>query len=147
MGSRTNFGISTYRHNDLSNQCIIMPSLSMKYFYPQNVKNAIIDNVKIDIQKAVEDVSGWEGDSWNHTAQEYLPTVILLQGSSSDRGSFVINYVKDDRNNIYYRVFSFSEYMDADINQIEKDLGDEMKIGRPIIEHTKEHEDLIENLI
>ncbi len=147
MGSRTNFGISTYRHNDLSNQCIIMPSMSMKYFYPENVKNAIIDDVKIDIQKAVADVSGWEGDSWQHTAQEYLPTIILLQGETSNRGSFVINYVKDDRNNIFYRVFSFSEYKDANIGQIEKDLRDEMQIGHAIIEHTNEHENLIKNLI
>ncbi len=95
----------------------------------------------------VEDVSGWEGDNWQHTAQEYLPTVILLQGSSSNRGSFVINYVKDDRNNVFYRVFPFSEYKDADINEIEKDLRDEMQIGHAIIEHTKEHEDLIKNLI
>lgn len=147
MGSRTNFGISTYRHNDLSNQCIIMPSMSMKYFYPQNVQKGIIDEVNIDILKVVEDVIGWEGDNWEHTAQEYLPTIILLQGSSSNRGSFVINYVKDDRSNIYYRVFSFLEYKNVNIRQIEKDLRDEIQIGRAIIDHTKEHEDLIRNLI
>lgn len=145
MGSRTNFGISTYRHNDLSNICIIMPSLSMKYFYPQNVQKGIIDDTNIDILKVVKDVSGWEGDDSTHTAQEYLPTVILLQGSSSNRGSYVINYLKDD-NNIYYRVLSFSDYKTINIDQIEKDLRAEMQIGQ-IVEHEKEHEDLIRNLI
>ncbi|MBN9300297.1 MULTISPECIES: hypothetical protein [Dysgonomonas] len=146
MGSRTNFGISTYRHNDLSNICIIMPSLSMKYFYPQNVQKGIIDDTNIDILKVVEAVSGWEGDDITHTAQEYLPTVILLQGSSSNRGSFVINYLKDDRGNIFYRVLSFSDYKTANIDQIEKDLRDEMQIGQ-IVEHGKELDNLIRNLI
>ena len=147
MGSRTNFGISTYHHNDLGNQCTIMPSLSMKYFYPENIKNAIIDNVKIDIQKAVEDVSGWEGDSWQHTAQEYLPTIILLQGSGSDMGSFVVNYKIDDKDNIFYRVFSFLEYKEVDTRQIEEDLDNEIQLGRAIIEHSKEHEELIINIM
>ena len=147
MGSRTNFGISTYHHNDLSNQCTIMPSLSMKYFYPEKVKEAIIDNVKIDIQKVVESVSGWEGDSWDYTAQEYLPTILLLQGDSSNLGSFVVNYKKADGGEIYYCVFSFDEYKNADISQIEKDLDAEIAIGGSIIEHTKSHEDLIKKLI
>ncbi|OJX63103.1 MAG: hypothetical protein BGO84_14460 [Dysgonomonas sp. 37-18] len=118
----------------------------MKYFYPQNVQKGIIDDTNIDILKVVEAVSGWEGDDITHTAQEYLPTVILLQGSSSNRGSFVINYLKDDRGNIFYRVLSFSDYKTANIDQIEKDLRDEMQIGQ-IVEHGKELDNLIRNLI
>jgi len=144
MGSRTNFGISTYRLNDLSNTCTIMPSLSQKYFYPENVQRGIIDNVKIDIQEVVKDVSGWEGDDWNHTAQEYLPTIILLQGEGSDRGSFVINYLNED--DLYYRVFSFDEYKAIDVDELEDILRDEMKDGVPM-EHPQEHENLIKSLL
>jgi hypothetical protein len=142
MGSRTNFGIATYRQNDLSNICIIMPSMSQKYFYPGNVRRAIIDSVKIDIQEALKDVSGWEGDTWRKTAQEYLPTVILLQADGSEKGSFVINYLKSDKGKIYYRIFSFEEYKTVDIDKIETDLIKEMKSGVPSV-HSKEHEDLI----
>jgi len=146
MGSRTNFGIDTYRRNDLSNTCIIMPSLSQKYFYPENVKMGIIDNVKIDIQEVVKDVTGWEGDSWNKTAQEHLPTIILLQGYESEKGSFVINYLISDDKEIYYRVFSFDEYKTINIYDVEKSLFDEMKSGISS-EHLKEHEYLINSLL
>ena len=146
MGSRTNFGIATYRNDDLSNICTIMPSMSLKYFYPENVQRGIIDSVKIDIHEVVNDVSGWEGDDWRHTAQEYLPTIILLQGDGSHRGSYVINYVKSDRGEIYYRVFSFEEYKNVDVDEIEETLKSEME-SRVSSEHTKEHQDLINSLI
>ena len=146
MGSRTNFGIATYWRNDLSNICTIMPSLSQKYFYPEDVQRGIIDNVKIDIQEVVKDVSGWEGDSWTKTAQEYLPTIILLQSDSSDRGSFVINYLKADNGKVFYRVFSFDEYKSADITEIEKNLRNEMQSGISD-NHTKEEADLIKSLL
>ena len=146
MGSRTNFGISTYRRNDLSNICTIMPSMSQKYFYPENIKRAIIDNIKIDIQEALRDVSGWEGDNWSKTAQEYLPTIILLEADGSEKGSFVINYLISDKNEIYYRIFSFEEYKTIDIDKIEEILYKEMKSGISY-EHSKEHKDLINSLL
>jgi hypothetical protein len=146
MGSRTNFGIATYRHNDLSNTCIVMPSMSQKYFYPTDVQRAIIDNAKIDIQKALESVSGWEGDSREKTAQEYLPTIILLQGDGSKKGSFVINYLKSDSGEIYYRIFSFKEYKTVDINEIETALTKEAESGIPS-KHSEEHENLIRSLL
>ena len=146
MGSRTNFGIATYRGNELFNTCVIMPSLSQKYFFPENIQRAIIDNVKIDIQEALRDVSGWEGDSWTKTAQEYLPTIILLQGDGSEQGSFVINYLVSDDGKIYYRIFSFEEYKTIDINELENSLLDEMKSG-VLSEHSEEHEKLINSLL
>ena len=146
MGSRTNFGIATYHHNDLSNTCIIMPSLSQKYFYPEDVQRGIINNVKIDIHEVVKDVSGWEGDSWDETAQDYLPTIILLQGISSNRGSFVINYLKADNGKVFYRVFPFDEYKTANITEVEKDLINEMQSGISV-EHTKKNDDLINSLL
>jgi hypothetical protein len=148
MGSRTNFGIATYRHDDLSNIVIIMPSMSQKYFYPQNVKDAIIDNVKIDIQKVLEDVSDWEGDSWTHTAQEYMPTIILLQGSGSYRGSFVVNYLKnEDSDIIYYRVFSFEKYKEINLVNVDKVIQFECENEVTTEQHTKEEEMLINRLL
>ena len=120
--------------------------MSQKYFYPDNVKRAIIDNVKIDIQEALRDVSGWEGDSWSKTAQEYLPTIILLQADGSEKGSFVINYLISDNEEIYYRVFSFEEYKTVNITEIETSLINEMKSGISS-KHSKEHKNLINSLL
>ena len=146
MGSRTNFGIATYRRNDLSNTCTIMPSLSQKHFYPEDVQRGIIDNVKIDIQEVVKGVLGWEGDNWSKTVQKYLPTIVLLQGEGSKRGSFVINYLKGNDDKVYYRVFSFDDYKTVDIQALEEFLFIEMG-SRVSIEHTKEHDDLIKSLL
>lgn len=144
MGSRTNFGISFYHHDDLTNTTTIMPSLSMKYFYPQNVQKAIIDNVKIDIHAALWDVSGWEGDDSRHTAQEHLPTVLLMQGSGSTKGSFVVNYVIGENGVRYYRVFPFFAYRKINIAALGKELWAEAKSER---EPTKGEQEFIRALL
>lgn len=145
MGSRTNFGIAVYHYDDLSNICVIMPSLSMKYFYPKNVQRGIVDNVKIDINEVLKDVSGWEGDSSRITHQEYLPTIIVLQGEDSTRGSFVFNYLLVG-GRVYYRLFPFDIYKTVNIEEVEDSLWKEAKSGISIA-HTEEHEALRKNIL
>ena len=140
MGSRTNFGIAVYHYDDLSNICVIMPSLSMKYFYPKDVQRGIVDNVKIDINEVLKDVSGWEGDSHLITRQNNLPTIIVLQGCDSTRGSFVFNYILAD-GKVYYRLFPFEIYKTVNIEEVEESLGKEAESGISIT-HTEEHEAL-----
>lgn len=145
MGSRTNFGIAVYHYDDLSNICVIMPSLSMKYFFPKDVQRGIIDNTKIDINEVVKDVSGWEGDSHKITRQNNLPTIILLQGCDSTRGSFVFNYLLVD-GEVYYRLFPFEIYKTVNVEEVEESLWKEAKSGISIA-HTEEHEALKKQIL
>ena len=144
MGSRTNFGILVSCNGDLNNTVIIMPSMSWKYFYPSQVKDAIKGKNDIDFKEIFTDASGWEGDSPEIINQEYLPTVVILSDSDNYDGH-VINYITEGQS-VYFRVFTFDQYKNVNISALEDILIDE-RAKDISFSHLKVHINLIRDIL
>lgn len=128
MGSRTTIAIYSYRDADFNNIVTLIPSIRWKYFYPEDVTKNIIDKKTFDFQKMVSGVSGWEGHPLMDYSDEYLPTLILLEGEECSKGSFVI-FFKKNNSMIALRSFSFEEIKGKGVAKIEEDINKELETG------------------
>ena len=126
MGSRTTFSLYSYCNNDVNNLVYLIPSIKWKYFYPEAIKYAIIDSKTFDPQKAFKETSGWEGDPLMNYSSEHLPTIVLLEGGYSNKGSFVFLFLKKEKQ-IAIRCFTFDEFKICNIPKIEEDLRKEIE--------------------
>ena len=126
MGSRTTFSLYGYCHNDVNNLTYLIPSIKWKYFYPESIKEAILDERTFDPQIAFKETSGWEGDPLMNYSSEYLPTIVLLEGDGSNKGSFVFLFLKKDRK-IAIRCFTFSDFKKCPTYKVEEELRKEIE--------------------
>ena len=126
MGSRTTFSLYSYSNNDVNNLVYLIPSIKWKYFYPQDLKDSIIDSKTFDLQKAFKETSGWEGDPLMNYSSDYLPTIVLLEGGYSDKGSFIFLFLKKQKQ-IAIRCFTFDEFKGSNLSKIEEDLRKEIE--------------------
>ena len=126
MGTRTTFSLYTYCNNDVNNLCCLIPSIKWKYFRPNQIQEAIIDERTFDIQKAFKDVSGWEGDHLMNYSAAYLPTIVLLEGDRSNLGSWVFLFLKEEEK-IAIRCFTFNDFKTCNISKVEEELGKEIE--------------------